>query len=156
MNQSRRIFLKGTLAAGVVTVAAGAGLLVPTTVLASWPKTAFEATSIGDAVKILTGTDALTESADVTVNAPDIAENGALVPITAQSSLPDVESISILVMENARPLCVTYDMTDKVNAYVSTRIKMGKTSEVLAAVKAGGKVYSGKKLVKVTLGGCGG
>jgi sulfur-oxidizing protein SoxY len=156
MKQTRRMFLKGSVAGSMIAVAAGAGLLSPRSVLAAWPKAAFDAKSVEDALKAIAGADAATESADVKVKAPDIAENGSVVPITVDAKMPGVENISVLVVENARPLCVNSEMTDGVAGYVSTRVKMGKTSYVIGVVKAGGKVYTARKEVKVTLGGCGG
>lgn len=156
MNIKRRIFMKGSLAVSAIGVAVGAGLLTPRAVLAAWPKTAFEAKSIQDALKGVVGSDQTAESGDITIKAPDIAENGAVVPITISSSIADVTSISVLVEKNAVPLTATYDLPAGTEAYVSNRIKMGKTSDVVAVVKAGGKLYSAKKSVKVTIGGCGG
>ncbi|MEN8133059.1 MAG: thiosulfate oxidation carrier protein SoxY, partial [Pseudomonadota bacterium] len=96
------------------------------------------------------------DSSDITVKAPDIAENGAVVPITVSSTLTGVTSIAILVEKNARPLTASYDLAEGTEAYISNRIKMGKTSDVVAVVKADGKLYQAKKSVKVTIGGCGG
>lgn len=156
MNIKRRIFMKGSLAASAIGVAVGAGLLTPRVVLAAWPKTAFEAKNLQDALKDVVGSDQAAESKDITIKAPDIAENGAVVPITISSSLPDVTSMSVLVEKNAVPLSATYDLPAGTEAYISNRIKMGKTSDVVAVVKAGGKLYSARKSVKVTIGGCGG
>jgi sulfur-oxidizing protein SoxY len=156
MNIKRRIFMKGSLAASAIGVAVGAGLLKPRFVLAAWPKTAFEAKTIEDALKGVVGSDQTADSKDITIKAPDIAENGAVVPITISSSLADVTSMSVLVEKNAVPLSATYDLPARTEAYISNRIKMGKTSDVVAVVKAGGKLYSARKSVKVTIGGCGG
>lgn len=156
MNQSRRVFLKGTLTGSLFAVAVGAGLLRPRAVLAAWPKAAFEAESIDEAMKALTGMDSVPASPEVMIKAPDIAENGSVVPITVSTEMPQLESISVLVKANARPLCVTFNMTESMEGFASTRVKMGKTSDVIAIVKAGGQVYSATKPVKVTLGGCGG
>ncbi len=155
MKTSRRIFLKGTLASSMLAVAAGAGMLAPTRVLAAWSDAAFGSRDMNTAIKVLTGTNESVAS-NVTVKAPDIAENGSVVPITVESDLENIESISIFAAANAFPLAISYDMTDAIPGYVSTRIKMGKTAEVVAVIKAGGKVYSARKPVKVTLGGCGG
>lgn len=148
----RRTFLKGSLAAGV---AAGAGLLAPQAVLAAWPKAAFDAKEMDAAMSAVTGGGAA-EAGDIKVKAPDIAENGAVVPITVSTGMEGVESISIFAVKNATPLTATYTLGEGAEAFVSTRIKMGKTSDVVALVKAGGKFYSAKKEVKVTIGGCGG
>lgn len=156
MNMKRRVFLKGTLASSAVAVAVGAGLLSPRQVLAAWPKSAFEAKSVSDAMKGMFGSDLAPASDAIKVEAPDIAENGAVVPVTIDTSLKNVESISIIAEKNQTPLVASFNMTPRCDGYISTRIKMGKTSNVIAIVKAGGKLYSARKEVKVTIGGCGG
>lgn len=157
MNTKRRIFLKGTLAGGTVTAALAAGLLTPAHVLAAWPKNAFEAKSVTDASKGIVGTDLSEPSSDIEIKAPDIAENGAVVPVTVSSGLKDVESISLVIEGNGTPLAASFALGAAAEPNVSTRIKMAKTSNVIALVKtAGGKVYSARKEVKVTIGGCGG
>jgi sulfur-oxidizing protein SoxY len=156
MNIKRRIFMKGSLAASAIGVAVGAGLLRPRLVLAAWPTTAFQAKTLQDALNGVVGSDQTAASKDIIIKAPDIAENGAVVPITISSSLANVTSLSVLVEKNAFPLSATYDLPAGTEAYISNRIKMGKTSDVVAVVKAGGKLYSARKSVKVTIGGCGG
>ena len=152
----RRTFLQGAATGAMVSVALGAGLLSPRLVLAAWPKAAFEAKSVGEALKDLLGSDQTTASDAITVKAPDIAENGAVVPVTISTTLPDVESISIVAEKNGTPLTSSFILGKTTEGYISTRIKMGKTSKVIAVVKAGGKLYSASKEVKVTIGGCGG
>lgn len=157
MNQSRRTFLKATLAMGGVAVAAGAGLLTPGRVLAAgWPDKAFAATSVKDALTMLEGSADTTESMDIKVDAPDIAENGAVVSIGVETSLPSAESISIVVPKNTTPLAAQYVLSKDAEGFINLRIKMRETSDVIAVVKSNGKLYSAKKAVKVTLGGCGG
>lgn len=156
MNTKRRIFIKGTLAGGSVAAALAAGLLTPTQVFAAWPKNAFEAKSVGDASKGIVGTDLSEPSGDIEIKAPDIAENGAVVPVTVSTGLKGVESISLVVEGNGTPLAASFVLSAAAEPNVSTRIKMGKTSNVIALVKSGGKVYSARKEVKVTIGGCGG
>jgi sulfur-oxidizing protein SoxY len=156
MNQNRRVLLKGTLAAGATGIAISAGLLTPKTVLAAWPKAAFEATDSKAAMEAALGSSSATESADIKLKAPDIAENGAVVPVTVTSKIADTESISVIVAENGTPFAATFNLGATTSGFVSTRIKMGKTSDVTAVVKAGGKLYSTSKNVKVTIGGCGG
>jgi len=156
MNQTRRTFLQAGMTACTVAIAAGAGLLTPRTVLAAWPKNAFEAKSVADAIKALSGAGATANSSDIAIEAPDIAENGAVVSITVKSKLPKTEQISVLVPENSTPLCASYMMTEDMDSFITGRIKMRKTSDVVAVVKAGGKLLTTKKPVKVTLGGCGG
>jgi len=151
----RRTFIKGSLAASAAGIAAGAGLLVPGSVLADWNKAAFESKDIKAAMTAIAG-GAGEASGDIKIKAPDIAENGAVVPITVTSGVAGTESISIFAANNATPLTSSYTLGEGAEGYVSTRIKMGKTADVIALVKAGGKVYSAKKEVKVTIGGCGG
>ena len=156
MNQNRRVLLKGTFAAGATGIAISAGLLTPKAALAAWPKDAFEAKETNAALQASLGSSSTTESSDIKLKAPDIAENGAVVPITVTSNIASTESISIIVTENGTPLAATFNLCASTKGFVSTRIKMGKTSDVIAVVKAGGKLYSTSKNVKVTIGGCGG
>mgnify|MGYP001823535420 CR=1 FL=1 len=156
MNQNRRVLLKGTLAAGATGIAISAGLLTPKAALAAWPKAAFDAKDSKAALEASMGSSSMTESADIKLKAPDIAENGAVVPITVTSNIAGTEAISVVVAENATPLAATFNLGANTSGFVSTRIKMGKTSDVTAVVKAGGKLYSTSKNVKVTIGGCGG
>jgi len=156
MNEKRRILLKGTFAAGATGLAISAGLLTPKAVLAAWPKAAFEAKDSKAALAASLGSSDTTESSDIKLKAPDIAENGAVVPITITTGIKNVEAISIVVAGNGTPLAATFNLGATTDGYVSTRIKMGKTSDVTAVVKAGGKLYSTSKNVKVTIGGCGG
>ena len=152
----RRTFLQGSLAGGAVAVAVGAGILSPRTVLAAWPKAAFEAKSVQDAMNGLFGSADSTASGDIKIKAPDIAENGAVVPITVDSSIGGIESIAIIAEKNGQPLAASFNLSKSAKGFVSTRIKMGKTSDVIAVVSAGGKRYASRKNVKVTIGGCGG
>lgn len=155
MSMKRRTFLKGSLAGGTVGVAVSAGLLSPQAVLAAYPEKAFEAKKMDAALNEMFGSADLQSSGDITVKAPDIAENGAVVPITVDTSL-EAESVAIVAEKNPVPMVAEFMMGDKTQGYVSTRIKMGKTSDVVAVVKSGGKLYSARKEVKVTIGGCGG
>jgi sulfur-oxidizing protein SoxY len=156
MNNNRRILLKGTLAAGATGMAISAGLLTPKAVMAAWPKAAFESKDVDGALNAALGSASTSDSSDIKLKAPDIAENGAVVPITVTSGISGTESISILVAKNGTPMTATFNLGASTEGYVSTRIKMGKTSDVIAVVKAGGKLFSTKKQVKVTIGGCGG
>ena len=156
MNNQRRILLKGSLAASALGVAVGSGLLAPRTVLAAWPEAAFKAKDPAAAMKELTGMDQMAESGDIRIKAPDIAENGAVVPVTVDTSIAGVESISVIAVNNPSPLVASYELGEGASGFVSTRIKMGKSGDVVAVVKAGGKLHSAKKEVKVTIGGCGG
>jgi sulfur-oxidizing protein SoxY len=152
----RRIFLKGSLATGAIGMAVSAGLITPRMVLAAWPKAAFDAKSVDDAVSNLFGSSTLASNDKIKIKAPDIAENGAVVPISIEAGMEGVESISIIADKNATPLTSSYVLGKGTEAFVATRIKMGKTGNVIAVVKAEGKLYSASKEVKVTIGGCGG
>lgn len=153
----RRIFLKGTLASSVIALAAGAGLLNPRQVLAAWPKAAFESKDLSEAMKGIAGTDTAAGSTDIEIKAPDIAENGAVVPVKIEAAkVKGVSAIAILVENNPTPLIANFKLGKSTHAYVSTRIKMGKTSNVIAVVTGAGGVTSARKEVKVTIGGCGG
>jgi len=155
MRQKRRQFLKLTGSAGVLTAAVSAGLLRSGNAEAdTWNKAGFESKAVADIQKSL-GATSLTESADITITAPDIAENGAIVPVAVTSKIPNTESISIIAENNPFPLAASFGIAGGGDGYVSTRIKMGKTSNVRAIVKAGGKFYTAVKEVKVTVGGCG-
>jgi sulfur-oxidizing protein SoxY len=156
MDTSRRIILKATMAAGTLAAAAGANLLIPSTVLAAWPAEAFKANKIDVAMDAIAGKGRPVASADIIVDAPDIAENGAVVSVKVTTTLPKVESISVYVPVNAFPLSASYKLSNQMETSVTSRIKMAKTSDIIAVVKSNGKLYSAKKGVKVTLGGCGG
>ncbi len=152
----RRHFLKNTMATGAIALAASSGLLVPGSVLAAWNKKAFDAKDVQSALKGAIGTE-LTEATDkINIKAPQIAENGAVVPITISSTLSNVKSITILSEKNGTPLIAKFNLKGKAEAFISTRIKMGKTSNIIAVCESGGKFYSARKEVKVTIGGCGG
>lgn len=156
MNTMRRAVLKGAGGAGIVSVAVAAGILKPAAVYAAaWNKAGFESKDLGSALGAIGASDA-SPSGDISVKAPDIAENGAVVPVEIASSLAGTESIAIIGEKNALPLIAVFNMMNGAEGYVSTRIKMGATSNVLAVVKASGKTYKTHKEVKVTIGGCGG
>ena len=152
----KRVLLKGALAAGALGAVVSTGLLTPKLVLAAWPEAAFAAKNLSDSLKALAGSDQMTESSDIKIKAPDIAENGAVVPITVSTTLADVDSIAVVAANNPFPLIANFRLGERAEAYVSTRAKMGTSGDVIAVVKAGGSLHSAKKPVKVTLGGCGG
>jgi sulfur-oxidizing protein SoxY len=156
MNQLRRAFLKQAGTVGAVAVAIGAGLLKPGTVLAAtWNKLAFTATNSADAMKEA-GYAGGADSKDIMLKVPEIAENGAVVPVEVTSNIPGTTSISIYVDKNPTPLIADFAFSNGAEPFASTRIKMQATSQVRVAVKAAGKVYTQSKEVKVTIGGCGG
>ncbi len=144
-----------TTSAHVAGLLAAAGLL-PATAHAAWPQAAFDAKNLADAAKAFGG-GAPAESKDVTITGPDIAENGAVVPVGCSSTLPGVKRLMILVEKNPSVLAAAFDVTDSIDATFSTRVKMGQSSNVYAvAMMADGKVLYAGKEIKVTLGGCGG
>lgn len=153
-NMKRRTLLKGAMSAGMLSVAAGAGLLNARAVLAAYPEAAFKPQGSDVTMDALGG--AGDASGDIKIKAPDIAENGAVVPITVSTGMSGVTSIAILASNNAVPLAAQFNLGAGSHGYCSTRIKMGKTADVIAVVTAGGKNYHAKKSVKVTIGGCGG
>jgi sulfur-oxidizing protein SoxY len=156
MNQLRRAFLKSAGSIGTVAVAIAAGILKPGAAFAAaWNTNAFTSKDIAEALKN-TGYDGAAESSDIVLKAPDIAENGAVVPITATSNIPGTTSIAIFVEKNPTPLIADFSFSNGAEPYISTRIKMAKTSIVRVSVKAGGKNYTTSREVKVTIGGCGG
>ena len=156
MNLLRRKFLKTATYVGATASAIGAGVLVPQRVLGAYDAAAFAAKDVNGAISASMGTDQHTASDAIKLKAPDIAENGAVVPVTVSSSLSNVEAISIIASANPSPLTSSYQLSPACEAFVSTRIKMVKTSNVIAVLKADGKLYSATKEVKVTIGGCGG
>jgi sulfur-oxidizing protein SoxY len=150
----RREIMKAGGSLAVVAAAIGAGV-PPQSAFAQWNKGAFDAKNLNDVVKAMGGS-AAEKSGDIAITAPDIAENGAVVPIAVSSKLANVESIAILVEKNPSSLAAQFDIPAGTEANVGTRVKMGQSSNVHAVVKAGGKYYVATKEVKVTLGGCGG
>lgn len=154
MNAVRRSLLKGAGSLGALSVAVAAGLLKPTKVMAAWNEAGFNAKSVQDAMSAI-GAGGAATSKEVLIKTPDIAENGAVVPVDIVTDLPNVESIAIFGEKNVFPLVSQYNLTD-FDGLLTTRIKLGTTSNVRAVVKAGGKHYTATKEVKVTLGGCGG
>lgn len=156
MDQLRRTFLKSAGVAGSVVFAISAGLLKSGEVLAAaWNTNAFTAKTISDAMKAA-GYEGAVESKDIEIKAPEIAENGSVVPVEVTSKIPGTTSIALFVEKNPTPMVASFELMAGADAYISTRIKMGQTSLVRVVVKAGGKTYNATKEVKVTIGGCGG
>jgi sulfur-oxidizing protein SoxY len=155
-SATRRLILQG--AGAVALVGLGNFPFGLTPALAAndkYPEEAFKAKSEADAIKALYGKTA--EPSDkVKMDAPEIAENGAVGPLSVTPTLADVTSISFLVSENPVVLVASYKIPAGTLPNVANRIKMAKTSNVIVVVEAGGKLYSASKEVKVTVGGCGG
>jgi sulfur-oxidizing protein SoxY len=155
MNRSKRAVLKGAGAGGALAVALASGLLRPGAALAAWNKAAFDAKTTADAMKALGVTGAV-ESKDIQIRAPEIAENGAVVPIDVTATIPGATSISVFVEKNPFPYTGTFDLSPGTLPFVHLRVKIGESSPVRVVVAAGGKYFTAAKEVKVTIGGCGG
>ncbi len=152
MQSRREMLSKSATVAGLL---ATAGLL-PAPAYAAWTQAAFDAKTLAEAVKALGG-GAPAESKDVTITGPDIAENGAVVPVGASTTLAGAKRILLLVEKNPSMLAALFEVTDAVEPNISTRVKMGQSSNVIAVViTADNKVLFAQKEIKVTLGGCGG
>jgi sulfur-oxidizing protein SoxY len=158
MNTQRRDVLKTGGGITLLTLVAAAGWLKPGEAAAAdaWNKAAFDAKTMDETMKALGGT-APAQSKDITFfQTPDIAENGAVVPVGVTSAIPKTESIAILIEKNPNMLAAVFDIPPGTDPSLSTRVKMGQSSNVYALVKADGKYYVAAKEIKVTLGGCGG
>ena len=150
MHIGRRLFINGGLALAALTA-------LPRALLAAaWPEKAFSSPLASEAMIDLLGTDKTIPSDQITMKAPEIAENGAVVPIRIKTTLENVESISIIVEKNPRPLAATVEILPGTLPEFSSRIKMRETSQVLVVVKTDSGLYSTSKEIKVTIGGCGG
>jgi len=158
MNIHRRDVLRQGGGVTLLALVAAAGWLKPGEALAAdaWNKAAFDTNSMDATLKALGGGTPV-QSKDVTFfQTPDIAENGAVVPVGITSTIPKTESIAILVEKNPNMLVAVFDIPAGTEPSLTTRIKMGQSSNVFALVKADGKYYVASKEIKVTLGGCGG
>jgi len=158
-DHARRLILKSAVAGGFAGLGfVGSGSLFPAFAAADvkeWPENAFKQKNEGDALKALYG-KSVQPSDQVSLDAPEIAENGAVVPISVTTKLPKVTGIAVMVLENPFTLAAAYKIPEGTEASVAARLKMAKTSKVVAVVESDGKLYSATKEVKVTVGGCGG
>ena len=155
MNNQRRNVLKSGSGAALLSVLAAAGIITPGVALADWNKAAFEAKSMADTLKAL-GATTPADSKDVQLTAPDIAENGAVVPFGVASTLPNITMVAIMIEKNPSTLAATFTLPAGTEPNIQTRVKMGQTSNVFAVVKSDGKFFMTSKEIKVTMGGCGG
>ena len=153
MLDQRRSLLK---TAGIVAAGLAAGLLKPIAALAAaWNKEAFAAKNAAEALKNLNAASAEPSNA-IIIEAPQIAENGAVVPVEIMSNVPGTTSIAVLVEKNPFPLAGKFDFMEGALPFVKVNLKMGETSDVRVVAMAGGRAYSATKEIKVTIGGCGG
>ena len=156
MNQTRRSVLRAGGGASLFAMLAAAGLLQSGPALAAdWNQKAFESKNVKDALEAL-GAGTPADSSDIVMTAPEIAENGAVVPVAAVSKIPGTEAIAFLIAKNPTALAASFDIPSGTEASVSTRVKLAQTTDVHVLVKAQGKYYMTKKEIKVTIGGCGG
>jgi len=151
MKATRRQAIKTT---GAMATLVSIGLVTQSQAQAAVDRASFEVKTMADALKALGGTPATSDQ--ISVVSPDIAENGAVVPVGASSKLADTTEIYLLVEKNPTPLSAGFILPAGTLAEVQTRLKMGQSTNVIAVVKAGGQLYSATKETKVTLGGCGG
>jgi len=156
MNENRRQILTRAGGTGVLAAAFAAGVLRPGDLLAAgWNKDAFGSKTLADALKNL-GAASAADSKDILIEAPQIAENGAVVPIEITSNLPNTRSLVVLIEKNPFPLAAKFDFLEGAVPFVKVNVKMGESSNVRVVAEAGGKHYVAVKEVKVTIGGCGG
>jgi sulfur-oxidizing protein SoxY len=147
--------MKSGSGAALLSILAAAGIIKPGVALADWNKAAFEAKSMADTLKAM-GATAPADSKDVQMTAPDIAENGAVVPIGVASTLPNVTMVAIMIEKNPSTLAANFTLPAGTEPNIQTRVKMGQTSNVFAVIKSDGKFFMTSKEIKVTAGGCGG
>ena len=156
MDAGRRKWLKHGGGATLLTLLGATGWCGPNHAIAeSWNRDAFEAHSLDETVKALGWALPVQSNAIVFFEAPEIAENGAVVPIGVTSNVPNTESIAILIEKNPNMLAAVFDIPPGTEASLSTRIKMAETSNVYALVKADGRFHYTTKEIRVVLGGCG-
>ncbi len=155
MNELRRKVLKTGGAGGVFGLFVAAGLIRPEEALAAWEKKVFDAKTMDDAYAAI-GSGKPVASKEIGIGAPDIAENGAVVPVSVVSRLGKTQQIYILIEKNPSMVAAAFTIPEGTEPEVTTRVKMGQTSNVHAMVKADGKYFFASKEIKVTLGGCGG
>lgn len=161
IDQTRRGFLKGVLGAGFAGIALGSGFFPMSAEAAAmpdasnWPKKAFSTPGVDETIAELYGLEA-TESDKISMDLPTIAQNGAVVPVTVETSLPNVTGIALLVAKNPNALAAKFEIPKGALPFVSNRLKMAETTDVVAVVISDGKAYKATQNVKVTVGGCGG
>ena len=155
LDADRRAALRAGGWLGLAGALVALGLLQPSAALADWSRAGFDAKSVGDALNAA-GLGAAAESTQVQLEAPEIAENGAVVPIRVTAGLPRVDRVAILVEKNPTILSSIFQLPEGTEPMIVTRVKMAETCRIIVAVRSAQKVYLASKEVKVTLGGCGG
>jgi len=156
MTETRRAFIKKTLSVSAYSIASTLGWLMPLKAMGQWQAENFTPGKLDDSITRLYKGQKIADSKDIELKIPTIAENGAVVPLTVSSRLGDVRAISIFVAKNPVPLAAHFELSPELDAFVSARIKMAETSDVIVVAETGSGLYSARQLVKVTIGGCGG
>lgn len=155
--EQRRTVLKGVISTSTLALVAASGLLLPQRLLAHWPKDAFSAKTVEDALMALLGQAEVVDDTIVQFKVgspPSYAVNGASVPIEVQSKLEGIERIAILVDKNPNPLAMSLDLTSAVRLPFKSMIKISEDSLVIAVIRAGGKLYKTSRMVEIDIGGC--
>lgn len=153
----RRTIIKGAISASTLALVASSGLLLPQRVLAHWPSSAFTAETVEDALLALLGETEIANDKQVSFKVgapPSYAVNGASVPIEVRSSLENIERVAILVEKNPNPLAMSIDLTPDVALPFKSMIKVAEDTEIIAVVKADGKLYKTSRDISVDIGGC--
>lgn len=153
MNVKRRTFLKSSLIIGLFASISSALLIAPRKAFAAWPSTAFAKRSLKSAIADISYGPTI-KSTRINITAPNHIENGALVPISITTDIPNIDRISILVDKNTYPLCASFDFHEPCDGYIATRIKMKKTSQVIVVIQAEGKSHQTKKRIKIIKKDC--
>jgi len=156
-DNNRRKLLKGAISASTLAMVAASGLLLPKRVLAHWPSDAFTAATVEDALLALLGEAEVVDGKQVSFKIgapPSYAVNGASVPVEVRSTLENIERIAILVEKNPNPLAMSLEMTPDVSLPFKSMIKVAEDSEVIAVIRADGKLYRTSREIEVDIGGC--
>jgi sulfur-oxidizing protein SoxY len=156
MLETRRKFIQKTIRFTAYVISATGGLFNTVIANAAWPADNFKETQLNDTLQQVFGDQKFIETNQIQVKLPKIAENGAVVPIIITSNLEKVETFTILAEKNPAPLVAQFTLANETEAYVSARIKMAETSDIIVIAKADDIYYSKRIAVKVTIGGCGG
>jgi sulfur-oxidizing protein SoxY len=146
---NRRHFIKFSFTSATLTFFSAAALLIPKVLMAAWPKEAFSAATINNALLGLTGNTEHTASDNITMHLPRRNENGEEVSITIETTIKSVKSVNILVKENPTPLAASFQPNEDFEGYISTRIKVTRSSEVIVVIESDGSLYSQSKHIKI-------
>jgi len=158
INQQRRVVLKGVISASTIALVATSGLLLPQRLLAHWPTDAYTAEIMEDALLALLGQADIADDSAIQFKVgapPSYAVNGASVPIEIQSNLANIERVAVLVEKNPFPLVMSLDLTAEIKLPFKSMIKVREDSQVVAVIRADGKLYKTTRFVEVDIGGCG-